>query len=181
MRGENLKVRRGQRLVLWKRGLNNDGQKRYHEKHQNKKNEQTSFKIDVLKTSRSQRKAGSRQGRSPAFGGMPLYGFFYGNCYPQVNFLKNPKIENGTKIDQWKQYRHKDRLKTFLRRGLERTWKINETLNGKWRSLKTKNMPKLVIYWNRCFCKFSKKSENQCKKGSPKLICWTLLRTTWGG
>ena len=39
------------------------------------------------------------------------------------DFLEIPKIENGTKIDQWRQDRH---WETLSRSGFEKTLKVNE-------------------------------------------------------
>jgi hypothetical protein len=54
---------------------------------------------------------------------------------PKGAFLEIPKIGNGTKIDQWRQDRHWDPLKTLSGSGFVKTRKINEILIGKWEVL----------------------------------------------
>jgi hypothetical protein len=56
---------------------------------------------------------------------------FVRKWFPKGSFLEIPKIGNGIKIDQWRQDRHWDPLKTLSGSGFEKTRKINEILIGK--------------------------------------------------
>jgi hypothetical protein len=50
----------------------------------------------------------------------PLFDLSGGNNVPKGDFLEIPKIGTGTKIDQWRQDRHRDPLKTLSGSGFEK-------------------------------------------------------------
>ena len=92
-------------------------------------NEQLSVhKITFRKTSRCQRhsndyclrKSRVAQGVPPPIKPLLLIYPLGEKGSPKVYFLEIPKIENVTKIDQWRQDRHQDPLKTLSGNGFEK-------------------------------------------------------------
>ena len=73
------------------------------------------------------------RGTFPDEGGQRKINIFCENGVAAGAFLKIPRIVDGTKIDQWRQDRHRDPLNTLSRSGFGQTWKINEILIGKWK------------------------------------------------
>jgi len=76
-------------------------------------------------------KAGSRQGRSPYFGGLGFWRPAARKWCPKGAFLKTMKIENGTQKHFFIKVRRWDPLKTVPGSGFEKTWKIEEQTIGK--------------------------------------------------
>ena len=71
-------------------------------------------------------KAGSRNGRSPYFGGLGFWRLLGRKGHPKGAFLKNMKIENGTQNQLFRTVRRWDPLKTDPGSGFEKTRKIYE-------------------------------------------------------
>ena len=77
------------------------------------------------------RKAGSRKGRSPEFGGLGFWRLLGRKGRPKGAFLKTMKIENGTENKLFINVRRWDPLKTVPGSGFEKTLKIYEKTIGK--------------------------------------------------
>ena len=138
-------------VVLWKRGLNNKcEQQRYHEKHKNTKqwlnfpSKSTLWKQIGPNGSNycALRKSRVAPRTLPAIRPYAPLEFVRWKSWSTNRFWEIPKIENGTKIDQWKQTRHRDHQKTLCGGGFEKAWNINDILIGRWNALEAKNMPK---------------------------------------
>ena len=115
-------------------------------------------------------KAGSRQGGVWWETGVVLGRLLGRKGSPKGAFLKNMKIENGTK-QVVITVRHWDPLKTVLGSGFENTWNIDEKLNGK--SMVFDDQNHWQVLKNKHFSWFSvihKNNETTMPKGTSKVM-----------